>query len=345
MDNQTLYRLNTLINQSYECASFTDFLKLSVLHLHEFVIYDSGLFFCAISQDSSYFKPYLSGPIEDYYRRRHFENRDDYLNESEQLHKESEPFVYTSLDYLAGKVNVPDEPRSRFFREMNDFHIVCVRIIYQDCFLGEIYLHRSIDKQPFSEEELFILRLLQPHISTVFHIIHTLSAVRQTESFSQAKYGLCMLDREMSIIGGNVTGIEMLKLPSLFGSSVLFHIKETCADWEDMNIHQSVVINTKQGNVKADIYSENNDPEKHFLIVIKFCEQNETVPDYKLKFSKRETEIIDALIQGKNNQQIAKTINLSQNTIKTHIQNIYKKTGVNNRTELTYLLMLNTIGV
>lgn len=45
MDNQKLYRLNTLINQAYECASFTDFLKLSILHLHEFVIYDSGLFF------------------------------------------------------------------------------------------------------------------------------------------------------------------------------------------------------------------------------------------------------------------------------------------------------------
>lgn len=344
MDNQKLYRFNTLINQAYECASFTDFLKLSVLHLHEFVIYDSGLFFCAISQDSSYFKPYLSGPIEDYYRKRHFESRDDYLNESEKLKKENEPFVYTSVEYLSGKVDVPDEPRRRFLCEMQDFHIACIRIIYKGRFLGEIYLHRSIDKQPFSEEELYILRLLQPHISTVFNIIHTLSAVRQTESFSQAKYGLCMLDGEMSIIGGNVTGIEMLKLPTVFGSSVLFHVKEICTDWPDKDIHQSAIIHTRQGNVKVDVYSENKYPEKQFLIAMKFCEQNEPGTDYKLKFSRREAEIIDALIQGKNNQQIAKTINLSQNTIKTHIQNIYKKTGVNNRTELTYLLMLNTIG-
>lgn len=266
------------------------------------------------------------------------------MNESEKLQKESEPFVYTSLDYLTGKVDVPDEPRSRFLREMQDFHIVCIRIIYKGRFLGEIYLHRSMDKEPFSEEELLLLRLLQPHISTVFHIIHTLSAVRQTESFSQAKYGLCMLDGEMGIIGGNVTGIEMLKLPTVFGSSVLFHVKEICAGWPDNSAYQSAMVNTKQGNVKVGVYSGSNDPEKQFLAVMKFREQSDTVPDYKLKFSRREAEIIDALIQGKNNQQIAKAINLSQNTIKTHIQNIYKKTGVNNRTELTYLLMLNTIG-
>ena len=342
MDDQKLYSLNALINQAYECASFIDFLKLSVLHLHEFVIYDSGLFFCAISQDSSYFKPYLSGSIEDYYRKRHFESRGHYLNESEKLQKESEPFVYTSSDFLAGKVNVPDEPRRQFLCEMQNFHIVCIRINYKGRFLGEIYLHRSIDKHPFSTEELFILRLLQPHISTVFNVIHTLSAVRETESFSQTKYGLCMLDGEMSIIGGNVTGIEMLKLPTVFGSSLLFHVKEICADSTDKNIHQSTIMNTKQGNVKIGIFSENQNSEKQFIVVMKFCEQNEPGIDYKLKFSRREAEIIDALIQGKNNQQIAKTINLSQNTIKTHIQNIYKKTGVNNRTELTYLLMLNT---
>ena len=344
MDNQKLYRFNALVNQAYECSSFTDFLKLSILQLHEFVIYDSGLFFCAISQDSSYFKPYLSGPIEDYYRKRHFESRGEYILESEMPLKENAPFVYTSLDYLSGRVVVPDEPRSRFLREMQDFHIVCIRIIYKDRFLGEIYLHRSIDKQPFSDEDLFILRLLQPHISTVFHIIHTLSAVRQTESFSQAKYGLCVLDGEMSIIGGNVTGIEMLKLPTVFGSSVLFHVKEICSDWSDKSDRQSSVVNTRQGNIKVNVYMQSNETEKHFLISMRFFEQNEPAIDYKLKFSKRESEIIDALIQGKNNQQIAKTINLSQNTIKTHIQNIYKKTGVNNRTELTYLLMLSTIG-
>ncbi|NLI91454.1 MAG: response regulator transcription factor [Peptococcaceae bacterium] len=39
----------------------------------------------------------------------------------------------------------------------------------------------------------------------------------------------------------------------------------------------------------------------------------------------------------------ARTAVFSENTIKTHIKSIYKKTGANNRTELAYVLMLNTL--
>lgn len=79
---------------------------------------------------------------------------------------------------------------------------------------------------------MLVLRLLQPHISTVFHIIHTVAAVNYVETGSgrMAKTGLCLLDRELSLAAGNVAGLEMLRLPTVFGSSVLYHIKELCED-------------------------------------------------------------------------------------------------------------------
>lgn len=50
--------------------------------------------------------------------------------------------------------------------------------------------------------------------------------------------------------------------------------------------------------------------------------------------SPRERDVIELLIQGLSNPEIAKALFLSENTIKTHIKNIYKKVRINNRYQL-----------
>ncbi len=47
--------------------------------------------------------------------------------------------------------------------------------------------------------------------------------------------------------------------------------------------------------------------------------------------SKRQTEIVTLMEKGYTNKKIAKIISLSPDTVKTHISNIYKKLGVENR--------------
>ena len=50
--------------------------------------------------------------------------------------------------------------------------------------------------------------------------------------------------------------------------------------------------------------------------------------------TKREKEIIQFLIQGYSNKEIASKLFISVNTVKTHIENIYQKLGVNQRIDL-----------
>src|SRR5919202_533680 len=49
--------------------------------------------------------------------------------------------------------------------------------------------------------------------------------------------------------------------------------------------------------------------------------------------SKRELTILQALQSGLSNKQIAKELFLAEQTVKFHLTNIYRKLGVNNRTE------------
>jgi DNA-binding NarL/FixJ family response regulator len=49
--------------------------------------------------------------------------------------------------------------------------------------------------------------------------------------------------------------------------------------------------------------------------------------------SAREWEVLEQLAKGLTNSQIAEAISVSENTVKFHVQNIFQKLGVSNRTE------------
>jgi len=81
----------------------------------------------------------------------------------------------------------------------------------------------------------------------------------------------------------------------------------------------------------------------YLFISRRYFEDFEVVVPSKLDFSKlvqekgisaREEEIIELLIEGKTNREIASTLFISTNTVKTHIKNIYGKLEVSNRVQL-----------
>lgn len=58
----------------------------------------------------------------------------------------------------------------------------------------------------------------------------------------------------------------------------------------------------------------------------------------KYNLTDREFEIISYLVEGKKNNEIAEQLFISQNTVKSHVRNVYRKLGINNRIELIKLL-------
>jgi DNA-binding CsgD family transcriptional regulator len=70
------------------------------------------------------------------------------------------------------------------------------------------------------------------------------------------------------------------------------------------------------------------------LLTQKKLKSNTDVVAENIKnLSIREREIFDLILQGKSNKEIATTINISINTVKFHIKNIYDKLSIKNRKE------------
>lgn len=70
-------------------------------------------------------------------------------------------------------------------------------------------------------------------------------------------------------------------------------------------------------------------------------EQDRLVSDLSVsgQLTKRESEIAALLLKGKSYRVISAELQVSENTVKTHVKNIYAKAGVRNKTELAGMLL------
>ena len=57
--------------------------------------------------------------------------------------------------------------------------------------------------------------------------------------------------------------------------------------------------------------------------------------------TEREKEVLELIIQGKSNPQIANELILSSHTVKAHLESIYKKLGVHNKVQAAVYTVIN----
>src|SRR5215472_11826870 len=60
-----------------------------------------------------------------------------------------------------------------------------------------------------------------------------------------------------------------------------------------------------------------------------------SAPESPEALTERETEVLRLLAQGQANKQIARSLNISEKTVKVHVSNILSKLGVQSRTQAT----------
>jgi DNA-binding NarL/FixJ family response regulator len=65
-------------------------------------------------------------------------------------------------------------------------------------------------------------------------------------------------------------------------------------------------------------------------------------PEAAPELSVREWEVLELTAQGLTNPQIAENLSVSENTVKFHLQNIFQKLGVGNRTEAAGFFFRNS---
>jgi len=158
-------------------------------------------------------------------------------------------------------------------------------------------------------------------------------------------FGYALAPMLGSILAGELIGIELLQIgenyrlvTALFAVAAIF-LTYTVIPWLNQRMQKDLYCflgaEQKDGESAGDQDSdagENRAQESLLDRAVKLL-----LPAQKL--TPRETEIISLLLRGMTNKEIAARLYISENTLKTHLKNIYPKFGVSHKRELLFLVL------
>ncbi len=129
---------------------------------------------------------------------------------------------------------------------------------------------------------------------------------------------------------GSVAGMSVVSAGKLMGAVTLYK-SEKKGDFSKRDLyvlqmllpHLQNVLESKQGKAEKE------------------REQAERMLKYQYGITKKEQEMIVLILRGCSNAEISQMNQISINTVKSHIANIFVKLGVKSRTQLVYFMVRN----
>ncbi|QGU94611.1 hypothetical protein GOM49_05395 [Clostridium bovifaecis] len=259
---------------------------------------------------------------------------------------------------------------TRDFMPLNDFlkteygqFLISENIAYQSAiFTSDVPLHvlnifKTYDEGDFSEKELELLK----HISNIFTnsvkqykmYINQNDTVQLIQKYNNfLDYGFIIIDQDYKIRLYNnaflnyATQItKTTDLSSLVDTLIVLIEKQLKIILAEITEPVFVDLKGYQIRITLDTVINNGLINKYYFMNIIHNSNQLSTPKLKTKpdvvklikefdFTKREAEIIELIFQGHNNQEISDKLFISVFTVKSHINNIFKKLDVNNRTSL-----------
>lgn len=137
-------------------------------------------------------------------------------------------------------------------------------------------------------------------------------------------------------------GIIGWKMPFSDGRQVLTKLRERGSSVRVVVYSGANVAHQVRALGGAGFYSKAKSPEGLIEVISQVGQGNSIFPFEPLEakntaslpsLTSRELEILEILTQGYSNRQIARKFEISTNTVKFHLKNLYEKAQVDNRTQ------------
>ncbi len=230
---------------------------------------------------------------------------------------------------------------------------------------------RGIDRNPIGTADLAKLRLIAPHIRRAIGIgdlleTQTLQQAMVSDAVDLLTVGVILVDAKMRIVHANRAALRELESGMTFRRAGEYlsarnpraarELKETVARlsnagsgaYPDCGIgipiqgaagHEMVAwILPLHRGMRRDVASPFN---ARYAIFLKEEEKSSPFPDHlfarRYQLTRAEIRALTLLIQGMNSAECAEALGVSANTMKTHLQNILRKTGARRQAELMKL--------
>lgn len=289
-----------------------------------------------------------------------------YYHKFDPLHLTHGLDTKRSLPYLEKVISYDSLQATEYY---NDFlkpqkihYKLIVNLVAEKKLYGRIVLTRPRKSRRFAEKEIRTAKAISPYLAHA--LAHndlrkriTLSGNILAYIEKQSSTGVILLDESLQIVYKNPRAEEICGKLKGSGSAhnhtdVIFsqllkdcrEIKSNLKSWPTggMTIPMHSVVNGPNQS-RFSLMSKVLDPEsgcqdsQMFMVSVEEKSSSSINPQYLMDtfhLSRREIDVVNLLFVGLKNAQIAGKLFVSEVTIKKHLQSIYEKVGVNNRTTL-----------
>lgn len=256
----------------------------------------------------------------------------------------------------------PAEYYNDFLKPQKIHHKLIVNLVAEKELYGRIVLTRPRESNPFTIKEIRTAKTISPYLAHALAHNDLRRRIRLKGNIldcieKQSSTGMILLDEALQIVYRNAKAEEVLgklkcSMPTFNGndpisSQVLKDCREIKADLDNcpsggMSIPRQRVVkgpNRTRFSVVSRALDQGSDcgGSRMFMVSIEEQWPANINPQYLMDWfhlSRREIDVISLLFLGLKNEQIAGELFVSEATIKKHLQNVYEKVGVSNRTTL-----------
>lgn len=233
------------------------------------------------------------------------------------------------------------------------YYQLAIPLKYENMLLGGIGVFKPKEEDSFNKKELAILSTLNKYISDELYKFLQIEDIKKdyqiyNHCFHEIPTGIMILNKNKSLLYLNKTAENICKelLPS---KKKVESVNQLVSEiFPKMTLKMDLSKNIQLFKHRSYYFqisstiitTHNNDIDPVYVIYITKDmlkkSLNENDPLIKYNLTVREMEIIDLVKQGLTNNQIAQRLYISKHTVKTHLENIFKKLNVKNRTALIY---------
>lgn len=138
-----------------------------------------------------------------------------------------------------------------------------------------------------------------------------------------------------NIISSHNSKLFILFIPLLLGVFLLLKPQQSnVSNYSDQNITVTVIDVKKENHFPIDKIIGGVLILSTILTYLVLSKQHNPIQNPQLELTVQEKRIHDLLKKGHSNKEIAAEFNISVSTVKTHVNNIFKKKNVSSRNEL-----------
>lgn len=309
--------------------------------------YDNTLFWTS-NDEGNIFNPELYGIKQNtlYEYKDHFEDLDP-LHPKKLINNMPTQKIFNFTNIHSHQHFYESDYYMQFLRKHEFKDEMAVNFLHKNKLIATLGILKKNNERKFTSEDItrfkiiyeLVLQKIRDHMQIEQQ---TLENMLYRDYMNNSNDIYIMINDQQQIIYHNEAAdafIEQCKRIKFIDS-----LTKQLTSRDRLKKHKQLQINLANQHYDITVieHSSSNHYQQHYLLHITEREKHKKSISnliYQKTLTSREAEVCQLLLKGYTNKEVANELFISINTVKKHIQNIYDKLSIRNRSELSRILL------